>query len=421
VTAPTTQGSIPSTRPRDSQWSIVGRQFRRKRSAVWGLRITLGLVLTAIFAPVFASGIPFVWKEPGGSLQFPWFTTLFDVNIWEHGIDRFFNLLLVAVTLWFAVRVVLHLAFRDKVQRGRNRVNIRKWFIVATAVVAVIQFFGWGFLGSQPTVDYRARDAQLRAEGQDVLVVKPPVPYSYRDQLPSLDDKFRGFFDFERGEVHVLGTDEIGRDIFARILYGTRISLTIGIIAVSIYVTIGTILGALAGYFLGKVDMLIMRLVEIMICIPYLFLLLTIVALFQQKSIFLIMFAIGIISWTGVTRLVRGEFIRERNIEYVDAARAMGFRMPRIVFRHILPNAMGPVLVAATFGVASAILAESGLSFLGMGDVTVPSWGAILNHGRENEYWHLIVPPSVAIFVTVTALNLVGDGLRDALDPKLRD
>jgi len=318
-------------------------------------------------------------------------------------------------------RLVLRLVVRDSAQRDAKRVRIRKVFILATAVVAVVQFFGWGFLRSEQSVDYRARAAMWEAKGEEVLVVRPPVPYSYRDQLPGIDDKFRGFVDFERGEVHLLGTDEIGRDIFARILYGTRISLTIGIIAVSIYVTIGTVLGALAGYFLGKVDMLIMRLVEIMICIPYLFLLLTIVALFQQKSIFLIMFAIGIISWTGVTRLVRGEFIRERNIEYVDAARAMGFKTPRIVFRHILPNAMGPVLVVATFGVASAILAESGLSFLGMGDVTVPSWGAILNHGRENEYWHLIIPPSIAIFITVTALNLVGDGLRDALDPKLRD
>ncbi len=409
------------TRPRDSQWSIVARQFRRKRSAVWGLRITIGLILLAIYAPVLASGIPFVWKEPGGSLQLPWLTRLFDVNVWEHGIDRFFNLLLVSVTLWFVVRLVLRFAVRGRDDRDRLRPKIRKGFVALTLAVAVVQLLGWGLLTSDPAVDYRAREAQWKAEGLDVLVVRPPVPYSYRDQLPTLDDKFRGFLDFERGEVHLLGTDEIGRDIFARILYGTRISLTIGLIAVSIYVTIGTVLGALAGYFGGRVDMLIMRLVEIMICIPYLFLLLTIVALFQQQSIFLIMFAIGIISWTGVTRLVRGEFIRERNIEYVDAARAMGFRTPRIVFRHILPNAMGPVLVAATFGVAGAILAESGLSFLGMGDVTVPSWGAILNHGRENEYWHLILPPSVAIFLTVTALNLVGDGLRDALDPKLRD
>ena len=415
-----TPGPSPTVRPPDSQWSIVARQFRRKRSAVWGLRITVALVLLAIYAPVIASSIPFVWQEPGGSLQLPWLTRLFDVNAWEHGIDRFFNLLLVAVTLWFVVRLLL-LLVRDRSERDRVRSITRRWFIAATCLVAVIQLLGWGLLTSDPVVDYRAREAAWKAEGKEGIAIRPPVPYSYRDQLPTVDDKFRGFFDFERGEVHLLGTDEIGRDIFARILYGTRISLTIGLIAVSIYVTIGTVLGALAGYFGGKVDMFIMRLVEIMICIPYLFLLLTIVALFQQKSIFLIMFAIGIISWTGVTRLVRGEFIRERNIEYVDAARAMGFRTPRIVFRHILPNAMGPVLVAATFGVAAAILAESGLSFLGMGDVTVPSWGAILNHGRENEYWHLIIPPSVAIFVTVTALNLVGDGLRDALDPKLRD
>lgn len=408
----------PPTRA-ESQWTIVARQFRKKKSAVWGLRITVGLILTAIFAPVVASSLPFVWWESGQSPEFPWFMRLFDRNTWENGLDRLFNLLLVAVTFWALIRLVLW--FSGRLVPGGTVRSVRRGFIAVTALVGLVQFFGFGLVTSQPRMDYRAREAVLRESGEEVWVLRPPIPYGYRDQLPTVDDKFCGFFDFERGEVHLLGTDEIGRDILARILYGTRISLTIGIIAVSIYVTIGTILGALAGYYGKKVDMVIMRLVEVMISLPQLFLLLMIVALFEERSIFLIMFAIGLVSWTGVTRLVRGEFIRERNIEYVDAARAMGFRAPRIVFRHILPNAMAPVLVAATFGVAAAILVESGLAFLGLGDVSVPSWGAILNHGRENEYWHLIIPPSVAIFITVTALNLVGDGLRDALDPKLRD
>jgi peptide/nickel transport system permease protein len=239
--------------------------------------------------------------------------------------------------------------------------------------------------------------------------------------MKGADDKFRRSLDFAKGEVHLTGTDQLGRDVFVRILYGTRISLTIGLVAVSIYATIGTILGAFAGYFGRWVDMVIMRVVEVVLCVPALFLILTILALFDTRSIFVIMVAIGLVSWTGITRLVRGEFLRERNIEYVAAAKVMGFPERRIVFQHVLPNALAPVLVAVPFGVASAILIESTLMFLGLGDPTVPSWGRILNDGREHGYWHLILPPAVAIFVTVTALNLVGDGLRDALDPKLRD
>ena len=165
-----------------------------------------------------------------------------------------------------------------------------------------------------------------------------------------------------------------------------------------------------------------MRLVEVFLCVPSLFLLLMIISVTpaEYRTIFLIMAVIGLISWTGTTRLVRGEFLKQRNQDYVAAAKMLGMSKTRIIFRHILPNSLTPVLVTASFGVAGAILTESGLSFLGLGDPNVPSWGALLNEGRTNARWHLIVPPSVAIFITVTALNLVGDGLRDALDPKLR-
>jgi len=169
--------------------------------------------------------------------------------------------------------------------------------------------------------------------------------------------------------------------------------------------------------------MLIMRTVEIFLCVPSLFLLLMIIAVTpaEYRTIFLIMGVIGLIGWTGTARLVRGEFLAERNKEYVAAAQMLGMSKRRIIFRHILPNSLSPVIVTASFGVAGAILTESGLSFLGLGDPNVPSWGALLNEGRTNARWHLIIPPSIAIFITVTALNLVGDGLRDALDPKLRN
>ena len=205
-----------------------------------------------------------------------------------------------------------------------------------------------------------------------------------------------------------------------RILYGTRISLTIGFIAVGIYVAIGIILGSIAGYFGGKVDLAIQRLIEIVMCIPSFFLILTVIALVGSASIFLIMAAIGFVRWTGVARLVRGEFLRLRNQDFVTSAQALGYPTSRIIFKHILPNALGPVLVAAAFGVASAILLESSLSFLGMGDASTASWGVTLREGYSTGAWHLVLIPGFAIFLTVLLLNLAGEGVRDAMDPKLR-
>ena len=221
---------------------------------------------------------------------------------------------------------------------------------------------------------------------------------------------------------HWLGTDGIGRDITSRMIWGGRVSMAVGIVAVSIYVTIGIIVGSLAGYFRGFWDLLISRIIEIVICFPSFFLILTIVA-FVGPSIFNIMLVIGFTAWTGVARLVRGEFLRLGQQEFVLAGRALGYSAPRIIFRHVLPNALAPVLVSATFGIAGAILTESALSFLGFG-ITVPrpSWGGILASGRDAIFrapW-LIYFPGIAIFLTITAYNLVGEALRDASDPRLR-
>ena len=154
--------------------------------------------------------------------------------------------------------------------------------------------------------------------------------------------------------------------------------------------------------------------------IPSLFVILTLLAFVEKPSIFHIMAVIGCLRWTGVSRLVRGEFLRLRNLDFVNAAIALGYPKPRIIFQHILPNALGPVLVNATFGVAAAILTESTLSFLGLGDASVPSWGQTLSEGYATSAWHLILAPGIAIFITVSLLNLVGEGIRDALDPKMR-
>ena len=203
-------------------------------------------------------------------------------------------------------------------------------------------------------------------------------------------------------------------------LYGTRISLTIGIVAVLIYVSIGIVLGALAGYYGRWVDHWISRLIEVMICFPSFFLILTIAALIEKRSIFHVMLIIGLTGWTGVARLIRAEFLKQTSLDYVQAARALGLSELRIIFRHILPNALAPVLVSATFGIAAAILIESSLAFLGVGDPSVASWGETLNTGRtEHKLW-LVLAPGFAIFFVVSVFNLVGEGLRDALDPRLR-
>lgn len=222
------------------------------------------------------------------------------------------------------------------------------------------------------------------------------------------------------GDKFLLGTIADGKDLLAIMIYGTRISLTIGIVAVSIYVAIGIILGAIAGFSGGKVDIIISRFIEIMLCFPTLFLILTMVAIIDKPSIFHIMVVIGVTGWTTVARLVRAEFLRLRNIEYVQAAVAQGLDKSRVIFGHVLPNALGPVLVAATFGVAAAILYESTLAFLGLGDASAPSWGTVLNQGYKYYKMWLILTPGFAIFFVVSVLNLVGEGLRDALDPKLR-
>jgi peptide/nickel transport system permease protein len=222
---------------------------------------------------------------------------------------------------------------------------------------------------------------------------------------------------------HPMGTDDLGRDVLTRILYGARISLLVGFVAVGIATFIGVVLGALAGYYGGWVDNLIMRFVDIMLCFPTFFLILAVVA-FLEPSIWNIMIIIGLTSWEGVARLVRAEFLSLREREFVLAARACGARDGRIIFRHLLPNALSPVLVSATLGVAGAILTESALSFLGIGvQPPTPSWGNMLIVGKQTlgTAWWLSAFPGLAILITVLGYNLLGEGIRDALDPRMRD
>jgi len=220
---------------------------------------------------------------------------------------------------------------------------------------------------------------------------------------------------------HWCGTDQLGRDVLSRMIWGAGISLKVGFVATGIAVVIGALLGALAGYYGGWWDAVVMRLVDVMLCFPTFFLILAVIA-FLEPSIWNIMIIIGATGWMGITRLVRADFMSLKEREFVMAARVLGASDARIIFRHILPNAMTSILVAATLGVAGAILTESALSFLGIGvQPPTPSWGNILTAGKDNIdiAWWLSLYPGLAILITVLGYNLLGEGIRDALDPRL--
>lgn len=221
---------------------------------------------------------------------------------------------------------------------------------------------------------------------------------------------------------YLLGTDQIGRDVFSRLIYASRVSLLVGIGAVAIYMIIGTLLGLLAGYFGGWVDTLIMRLVDIMMSFPALLVILVLVSI-VGPSLFNVILVLGLLGWPAVTRIVRGSVLTIKQADYIKAGIALGLPTHRLLFRHILLNASAPILVKATFGVATAILTEASLSFLGVGvQPPTASWGNMLTEAQSlttlaNQYW-LWVPPGLMIVLTVLSVNFIGDGIRDTLDPK---
>lgn len=340
-----------------SYFALVARQFRRNKLGMIGLWTVLALVIVALGSDFIANDRPLLMK--------------YDGKIYSPVVRGFMTDL--GLSRWPT-------DFRNKKFKLLVEMDSRK-------------------SESERKIDW---------------VIFPMIPFSPNDY--DLD-----YVITPPSWQHWLGTDDTGRDVLSRMVYGTRISLSIGLVAVSIYMTIGVIFGALAGYFGGWIDIGISRMIELMMCFPVFFLIIAIVAYLPQ-SIYNIMIVIGLTGWAGVARLVRGEFLRIRNIDYVSASQALGFRTPRIIFRHVLPNAMAPVFVSATFGVAVAILTESGLSFLGFGvPPNVASWGSILAKAREllPAGWWITTFPGLAIFLTVTVLNLVGEGLRDAMDPRL--
>lgn len=226
-------------------------------------------------------------------------------------------------------------------------------------------------------------------------------------------------------EEYKLGTDELGRDVLTRLLYGGRVSLSVGLVSTSISVLIGVVLGILSGYYGGIVDMIIMRIVDVFMCFPFFVLAITMAAILGP-SIWNVMIITGLLGWTSICRMVRAEVMSIKEREYIEGAKAIGLNSREIMFEHILPNTLAIIIVYATLGIASGILSEAGLSFLGLGvKQPQPSWGNMLASAQNlqtlQRRWWLWVPPGLLVFITILSINFVGDGLRDALDPKLKE
>lgn len=417
-TDPTTTPITTAPAPHRSQgyWRLVWLQFRKNSFAFKCLVVIVVLFLIAAFAPVLAYGKPFVWTKDGKT-TYPLIQYLVapDSSI---TINYFFNYMFFAslfVPLCWAVRAFAwkSLSFRNATLLGLALATLpylAPKFDSEKGRVSILR--SW----RNDETDYPELAKSLDPKKGDYAL----FPLIAADPITPKPNVLVG-----PESAHILGTDKEGRDVFARMLHGARISISVGFVAVLIEVLIGIFFGALAGYFRGWVDVAISRFIELIICFPSFFLILTIVAFIEpeKRSVFHIMLIIGVTGWPGVARLVRGEFLRLSEQDFVHAARALGCSNTRLMFRHILPNAMAPVLVSAAFGIAGAILTESSLSYLGFGaPPPTPTWGEMISQGKEHvdTAWWLVVFPGVAIFLTVTVYNLAGDGLRDAMDPKMR-
>lgn len=415
----------------EAYWDVVWQQFKKNRFALWALWLTVPLGLLAVFAPLLASDQPLVFFD-GQQVLFPWFRALFNP---QESVDFVFNMALLGFFPWAILSGVLNRRWRRRGVPGRRRVVYLALLLAATTALLVAIF---SIERIRPRDRYAERTFVVEQfdSGGEKWGWYAPIPLGPAEQDVGLAGRpetgavfqtplFRkpAQFRYKANDYfpHLLGTDDLGRDVLVQMIYGTRIALTVGFVAVAIYIVIGVIVGAAAGYFGGVVDMLLSRLIEVVMLFPSFFLILTFVALIGP-SIYIIMVVIGLTRWAPIARLIRGEVLKQRAIDYVAAAQAVGASHLRIIFRHILPNAISPALVAAPFGIAGAIIIEGGLSLLGVGvRPPTPTWGTLLRLGKENFYnWWLVVVPSAAMFFTVTVFNLVGSGLRDAMDPRLR-
>lgn len=269
----------------------------------------------------------------------------------------------------------------------------------------------------------RFRKSRLAMFGLTIVILLIVIA-TFADVISPFGPYFINFTESLKppSSAHLLGTDVLGRDLLSRIIYGTRTSLFVGLTSSFIALIIGIILGSLSGYYGGFVDFLAMRFTDVFLCIPSYFLYILVLAIFRVRSLYIMTFVLGLFMWPRLARIIRSEFLSLKEQEYIKAAKALGAGDFRIIFRHILPNCIASIIVVSTLNVAIGILMESALSFLGLGDPTVCSWGIQLGNGRKfmMSAWWLSTFPGIAIFITALSFNLLGDGLRDSLDPRLR-
>ncbi len=389
-----------------SKWGTsYGELVWREFSKSWLARFCLGFIFflfaVAVFAPFLANDKPFAIRIDE-QLHFPIFRNL-----------KVSDYCIFLAAIFGYLQVLLIRRNHKRVDPSIRPAILWRQICINSSIVVIGTILILIFVPRRlDATDYKA----LIASGKATNAVFAPIPYGYdrtnlklREQPPS--------------RQHWLGTDDVGADVLCRLLHGSRISLSVGFVAVGISAVIGVIAGAILGYFGGKVDFIGMRVVEIMMAIPVFFLIITIVAFFP-RSLLNIMIIIGITSWTSYARFIRAEFFKLRKQDFVQAAISLGLPLRSILFRHMLPNGIAPVLVNVTFGIAGAIFIEAALSFLGFGVAPpTPSWGQMLSLGVSTTgrfLWWLSLFPGLAIFLTVLAYNLVGESLRDAIDPKLR-
>jgi peptide/nickel transport system permease protein len=360
--ARSTASAAPARRRSPGFWRETWTRFRRQWLASAALAYIVGLGLVALFAPAIVGAKPIICSYKG-HLYFPCLG--YFRSEWENPIFQ-------------------RDGFRKEYTPKRfHAKDPQSWQL-------------WPLVHQDP---YR----RVRA---DEWPGQPPNP-THEEGKPN--------------RFNLFGTDEDGVDVFAQMVHGTTIAILVGFVSMGIAATLGILLGAIGGFAGGLVDMLISRLTEVVLCVPTLVLILALLAVVEHPSIWHMMIVIGCTSWTSIARLTRAEVLRLKQMDFVAAARALGLGGFRIVFRHILPNALTPVLVPIAFGVASAILIEASLSFLGFGSPPPnPSWGTLLNKGRQDTLWWLIFFPGTAIFLVVLAYNLIGEGLQRAIDPHLR-